>query len=114
MPSVFAPSSHTAATHRFLGWGWSAGMLLAGELQAMSLAWPGSGQALWWLQLLSLAALATGLLHAPTARSAAWRGFVFATAWLAGTFWWLFISMHTYGGLPAPLAVLAVLASTLR
>ncbi|MBV7420799.1 apolipoprotein N-acyltransferase [Comamonas sp. CMM03] len=110
MPSVFAPSSHTAATHRFLGWGWSAGMLLAGELQAMSLAWPGSGQALWWLQLLSLAALATGLLHAPTARSAAWRGFVFATAWLAGTFWWLFISMHTYGGLPAPLAVLAVLA----
>jgi apolipoprotein N-acyltransferase len=26
-----------------------------------------------------------------------------------GTFWWLFISMHTYGGLAAPLAALAVL-----
>ncbi|RZL89991.1 MAG: apolipoprotein N-acyltransferase, partial [Variovorax sp.] len=31
------------------------------------------------------------------------------TAWLCGTFWWLFISMHTYGGLAAPLAALAVL-----
>ena len=28
---------------------------------------------------------------------------------VAGTFWWLFISMHTYGGLAAPLAALAVL-----
>ena len=111
MPPVFAsPSSHTATTHRFLGWAWGLGMLLAGELQAAALAWPGSGHAVWWLQLLSLAALATGLLHAPTARSAAWRGFWFGTAWLAGTFWWLFISMHTYGGLPAPLAALAVLA----
>ena len=36
-------------------------------------------------------------------------GGVFGTAWLAGTFWWLFISMHSYGGLPAPLAVAAVL-----
>jgi apolipoprotein N-acyltransferase len=34
---------------------------------------------------------------------------VFATAWLASTFWWLFVSMHTYGGLPAWLAALAVL-----
>lgn len=41
-------------------------------------------------------------------RSAAIGG-LFATAWLAGTFWWLFISMHTYGGLAAPLAVAAVL-----
>jgi apolipoprotein N-acyltransferase len=41
---------------------------------------------------------------------AVWRGWVFTTAWLAGTFWWLFISLHTYGGLAAWLAVLAVLA----
>lgn len=37
-------------------------------------------------------------------------GWVFALGWLAGTFWWLFISMHTYGGLNALLAVAAVLA----
>ena len=38
-------------------------------------------------------------------RLAAWRGWLFATAWLACTFGWLFTSMHTYGGLAAPLAV---------
>lgn len=38
------------------------------------------------------------------------QGWLFATAWLCGTFWWLFISLHVYGGLAAPLAVLAVLA----
>jgi apolipoprotein N-acyltransferase len=41
---------------------------------------------------------------------AVWRGWVFAVAWLAGTFWWLFISLHVYGGLVSWLAVLAVLA----
>ena len=81
----------------------------AGVLQALSLAWPGNGQPLWWLQVLSLAVLA-GLLQ----RQSGWRGaallaWCFGTAWLATTFWWLFISMHVYGGLPAPLAALAVL-----
>ena len=86
--------------------------LLAGLAQAASLAWPGSGQPLWWLQILSLALFARVLLGAR--RTGGWRraallGWLFATAWLAGTFWWLFISMHTYGGLAAPLAALAVL-----
>lgn len=84
--------------------------LLAGLAQAASLAWPGNGQALWWLQWLSLGVLAW-LVRPPVPwRQAAWWGGLFATAWLVGTFWWLFISMHTYGGLAAPLAILAVLA----
>jgi len=83
--------------------------LLAGLAQAASLALPGSGQPLWWLQILSLALFARVLLGAGGARRAGLLGWLFATAWLAGTFWWLFISMHTYGGLAAPLAVLAVL-----
>ena len=33
-----------------------------------------------------------------------------SVAWLAGTFWWLFISMHRYGHLPAWLSAGAVLA----
>jgi len=82
----------------------------AGLAQAASIAVPGWGQPLWWLQLLSLAALALLLDRAPHARGAALLGWTFGTAWLAGTFWWLFISMHVYGGLAAPLAVLAVLA----
>jgi len=109
----------------------SAGFLLAGLAQALAIAWPWNGQPLWWLQLLSLAALVWQLdaLTAPgttaaTARpviaetpyaSPAWRaafrgGWIFGTAWLCGTFWWLFISLHTYGGLAAPLAAFAVFA----
>jgi len=85
----------------------------AGIAQALALAWPaalgGQGQPLWWLQILSLAVFARLLRGSASGRGAALRGWGFATAWLAGTFWWLFISMHTYGGLAAPLAVLAVL-----
>ena len=105
-------------------------VLLAGLAQAVSTAAPGSGQPLWWLQILSLSVLGwqlngcAGNLASWSSstwsdaerrppwqtgwRGAAWLGWVFATAWLSGTFWWLFISMHTYGGLPAALAVLAV------
>ena len=90
------------------------GFLGAGLLQAASIAWPGSGRPLWWLQLLSLALL-FALLDVERAAGSRWlgvglRGWLFGTAWLAGTFWWLFVSMHTYGGLAAPLAALAVLA----
>ena len=91
-------------------WRFSVLALCAGLAQAASLAWPGTGQPLWWLQLASMAVLAW-LLRPPLPwRRAALLGGLFATAWLVGTFWWLFISMHTYGGLAAPLAVLAVLA----
>jgi apolipoprotein N-acyltransferase len=97
---------------------------LAGAAQAASVAMPGSGQAQGWLQVLSLTVLAAGLVriahstnqaHSPSISSfsiqqAAWWGGIFATAWLAGCFWWLYVSMHDVGGLPAPLAVLAVLA----
>ncbi|WP_298429432.1 apolipoprotein N-acyltransferase [Ottowia sp.] len=83
--------------------------LCAGLAQAASLASPLDGEPLWWLQILSLALFAHVLLRAGGARRAALLGWLFATAWLAGTFWWLFISMHTYGGLAASLAVLAVL-----
>ncbi|HEV7915206.1 MAG TPA: apolipoprotein N-acyltransferase, partial [Albitalea sp.] len=36
-------------------------------------------------------------------------GFSFGTAWLVAGTWWLFISMHRYGGLPGWMAALAVL-----
>lgn len=84
--------------------------LLAGLGQAFSIASPWDGQPQWWLQLLSLAALAGVLERASSWRGAALAGWLFAIAWLAGTWWWLFISMHVYGGLAAPLAAIAVLA----
>lgn len=86
-----------------------AAALLAGLAQAFALAAPWDGQPRWWLQLLSLAVLAGLLQRAASVPRAALLGAAFATAWLAGTFWWLFISMHVYGGLPAPMAVAAVL-----
>lgn len=82
---------------------------LAGGAQALALAWPWGGQALGTLQALSLAALVFLLHQAGSARRGAWLGGLFALCWLVGTFWWLYISMAVYGGLEAPLAVLAVL-----
>jgi apolipoprotein N-acyltransferase len=91
-------------------WPAAAAALLAGLAQAASIALPGSGQPLWWLQLASLGLLVHLVLRQQAAGRAALVGWLFATAWLAGCWWWLFISMHVYGGLAAPLAVLAVLA----
>jgi apolipoprotein N-acyltransferase len=96
-------------------------LILAGVAQAASLAWPVAapdwlnligltqGQPLWYLPWLTLALLFYQLRQSATAGRAAWLAWCFATAWLAATVGWLFVSMHTYGGLAAPLAILAVL-----
>ncbi len=63
----------------------------------------------WWLQFACIGLLAWGVSRV-SPRRAALLGWAFGTAWLVAGTWWLFISMHRYGGLPAPLAVLAVLA----
>jgi apolipoprotein N-acyltransferase len=82
--------------------------LLAGVAHALSLATWWDGQPLWWLQLASLAVLAWQVQRANSWLRAALTGWLFAQAWLTTTFCWLFVAMHTYGGLWAPLAVLAV------
>ena len=65
---------------------------------------------LWPLQICALAVLAWSVPRAYHWKRAAALGWLFATVWLSGTFWWLFIALHTYGGLNALLAVVAVLA----
>jgi len=98
----------------------------AGVLHGWSMAWPAlwqlelpaiglqPGQPVWWLQLLAMGLLAS-LLQAPQRDGAvSWRvgglyGALFSTAWLSVAFGWLFVAMHTYGGLPALPAGLAVL-----
>lgn len=90
---------------------WStAAAALAGVVHAMSMAWPGSGQPQGTAQWLALLVMAWLVDRVPTARRAAWLGWVFGTVGLGATVWWLFISMHTYGHLPAWVAALAVLA----
>ncbi|HKX41919.1 MAG TPA: apolipoprotein N-acyltransferase, partial [Burkholderiaceae bacterium] len=61
----------------------------------------------WPLQLLVIALFAWRV-DAASPRRAAGLGWLFGSAWLAAGTWWLFISMHRYGGLPAWLAALAV------
>jgi apolipoprotein N-acyltransferase len=90
----------------------TAVLLVAGLAQALSLAWPLEGpfigEAQGWLQCVSMGVLAYQLDRSHTGKQAFVKTWVFAFGWLAGSIWWLFISMHRYGGLPAPLAGLAV------
>ena len=79
------------------------------------LAVAGAGQTLacvhtglWWLAPLAVAVLVAQVRQASPFK-AALAGLVFGTAWLLAAVWWLFISMHRYGGLPAGLAAAAVL-----
>lgn len=78
--------------------------LLAGVLHTASFA-PTEA---WPLQTLALAALAY-LARDAAPRAAAALGWWFGFGWLACGMWWLYISMHRYGGMPAPLAALAVM-----
>lgn len=95
--------------------------LFAGLAQAASIAWPWAlsnplaalaglqrGEPVWWLQLLALGLLAWLVRGSRSWRRAALCGWLFGTAWVAGTVGWIFVAMHTYGGLPAVLAALAV------
>jgi len=94
----------------------------AGRLRALWLALAGLAHALafapqplpaWSLglvQVLALAVLAHATLHAPRARHAFLRGWGFGTISFSTGLYWLFVSMHHYGGLAAPLAAAGVLA----
>ncbi len=90
------------ASRRQGGVGTGVLVAVAGGLHALSLAPQPRG----WLQMLSVALWVAALSTlAPTqARRAAVLGAVFGTVSLVGTFWWLYISMHDYGLMPAPLA----------
>jgi apolipoprotein N-acyltransferase len=62
-----------------------------------------------WLPVATLALL-VWRLNAATPGRAAWLAWCYGTAWLTAGTWWLFISLYRYGGLPAWMAVAAVLA----
>jgi apolipoprotein N-acyltransferase len=82
---------------------------LAAMAHALAMAWPGTGAARGWLQWLALLGLAWALCQQASVRQAAALGALFGTLSLSGATWWLFISLNTYGGLPAALAAVSVL-----
>ena len=61
----------------------------------------------WPLPLLAIALLAGAVARATPGRAAA-LAWAFGCGWLGAASWWLYISLHRYGQLPAPLAVVAV------
>jgi apolipoprotein N-acyltransferase len=63
----------------------------------------------WWpLEILGLATLFYQVLRSTSVKAAALIGWAFVTGWTVAGVHWLYISMHTYGGMPAPLAASAV------
>lgn len=63
----------------------------------------------WPLQLLLVGLLVRRVVAATTTpRRAGLLGLAFGSAWLGAGTWWLFISLHRYGGLPGWIAVLAI------
>jgi apolipoprotein N-acyltransferase len=89
-------------------------LMLGGLTMAASTAWPfvyvfAHGAPIWWLQCVGLASLCAVLSRCQSAALAAKAALLFATVWLSATFWWLYVAMHTYAGLNAFIAALAVL-----
>ena len=89
---------------------WHAGLVLLGAVHALSFASdPLPHWILPFVQIFSLAALAYYVFRAGTVRQAALGGFLFGASNFALGLYWLYISMHDYGGMAAPLAGGAVL-----
>jgi len=62
----------------------------------------------WLVQILALAALFFMALRTAGNRATFLLGWAFGFAAIAAGTHWLYVSMHDFGGLPAPLAVMAV------
>ena len=97
----------------------------AGIVQTFAICSPLDAQTRGWLQVLCLAVLTqtldgispTGVQlnggKAQPKQTPFFAGVVFSGVWLTSTFWWIYISLHKYGGMPEILAVLSVLVLAL-
>jgi apolipoprotein N-acyltransferase len=65
--------------------------------------------AFWAVPVAAAGLLAWRIRDASPGRAAV-LGLAYGTAWICAGTWWLFVSMHRYGGLSAWLAVLAIVA----
>lgn len=65
---------------------------------------------LWWLAMLSPAALIALWAHAATPREGARLGFAFGLGLYAAGTWWLYISIHGFGQAPVWVALLVMTA----
>jgi apolipoprotein N-acyltransferase len=101
-PGVRNPAQGMVALPPVLAWFIA---LLCGGLNVFSFAPFG-----WWpVQILTLAAVFSLAAVQKTAKHAAWIGSAYGFSWLTCGVYWLYISMHDYGGMPAWMAGAAVL-----
>ncbi len=85
-------------------------LLSAGAIHALSFApYPLPGWALPYIQIACLAYLARHTLQAAGARGVALHAVLFGFGHFAVGLYWLYISMHEYGGMPLAMAVGTVL-----
>ncbi len=63
----------------------------------------------WPLAIISLVILFSLWAHSPTARQAAAIGFAWGMGLFLAGVSWLYVSLHVYGGMPAPMAAVAIL-----
>ena len=81
---------------------------LLGVCQAYALTSPWSGLANASLQVLSLAGFLITQNKKLSNKQRFLQAWVFATSWLIASVWWLYISIHNFGGLPALLTIVAI------
>jgi len=63
----------------------------------------------WWpVGILTLAFAFWLMLRAQSVRNAAMIGWAYGFGWCASGVWWLYVSLHRFGGMAAPMAALAV------
>ena len=85
------------------------GLLIAlGILQAYALASPWSGEANAWLQIIALTGFLFKLQTNKKPKQTFIQAWVFSTSWLIASVWWLYISIHHFGGLPVVLTIVAI------
>jgi len=95
----------------WLKWRLAFGLLAGGALHALSFAPDPLPQwALSPLQLCTMAWLVTCVWCAPSGLFAARRAWFFALGNFVVGLYWLTISMHVYGYMPMPLAIIALIA----
>jgi len=63
----------------------------------------------WWpLQIVALALLFYQVLRVDSVRNGFLIGWAFGFGWCTAAFHWLYIAIHNYGGMPAPMAAIAI------
>jgi len=90
-------------------WRYGVSLLLLGAAHAQAYApQPLPSLVLPYIQLVCLAFLARAIWRTPSVKSAGLAGFLFGLGTFVVGQYWIFISLHRYGGMAAPLASTAV------